>query len=144
MYISLLRKVFEIKFDFWKGRESAYFYELYAIDQNSKREIMNAHADQTQDKKSKSASNAVSQMQAVGESTFKFADNRPEAIAQMKLQELAENSPQVSQLRAFQDRANNSPQFSKTAQLQAMADNYSAQQQQPIQKKKTTRDYRIT
>jgi hypothetical protein len=54
----------------------------------------------------------------------------------MKLQELAENSPQVSQLRAFQERANNSPQFNNMAQLQAMADNYSAQQHQPIQKKK--------
>ena len=96
---------------------------------------MIAHADKKLDKKSKSASNAGSQMQAVGESTFQFVDNRHEAIAQMKLQELAENSPRVSQLRAFQDSANNSTQFSKVAQLQAMADNNSAQQQ-PIQKKK--------
>ena len=36
---------------------------------------------------------------------------------------------------AFQDMANNSPQAKKTVQLQAMADNHSAQQQQPIQKK---------
>jgi hypothetical protein len=69
---------------------------------------LNTHIDKTQEKKSQSASNAVSQMQAVGESTFQFLDNRPEAIAQMKLQELAENSPQVSQLKSLQDMANNS------------------------------------
>jgi len=46
-------------------------------------------------------------------------DNRPEAVAQRKFQEITNNSPQAKQL----------------AQLQAVTDNYSAQQQQPIQKK---------
>ena len=46
-------------------------------------------------------------------------DNRPEAIAQRKLQEMANNSPQANQ----------------ADQLQSMAENHSNQQQQPIQKK---------
>lgn len=79
---------------------------------------MNTHADKTQENKSQSFANAVSPKRS-GKSTFQFVDNRPEAIAQRKLQEMANNSPQVKQ----------------AAQLQAMADNHSAQQQQPIQKK---------
>lgn len=113
---------------------------------------MNTHADKTLENKSQTVTNRLPKLQSKSESTFQFVDNRPEAIAQRKLQEaisnsprvqqlkayheMANNSPQVSQLRALQDRANNSPQFSQTAQLQAMADNYSAQKQQPIQKKK--------
>jgi hypothetical protein len=113
---------------------------------------MNTHADKTLENKSQTVANRLPKLQSKSVSTFQLVDNRPEAIAQRKLQEaisnsprvqqlkayheMAENSPQVSQLRAFQDRANNSPQFSKTAQLQSMADNYSAQQQRPIQKKK--------
>jgi hypothetical protein len=96
---------------------------------------MNTHADKTQENKSQAASVVDSQMQSGGESALQFVDNRPEAMAQMKLQEMANNSPQVSQLMAFQDMANNSPQAEKAAQLQTMADNHSAQQQQPTQKK---------
>ncbi|MBK6265094.1 DUF4157 domain-containing protein [Marivirga sp. S37H4] len=80
---------------------------------------MNTHADKIQENKSQPVSASVSQMQGSSESTFQFVDNRPEAIAQRKLQEVADNSPQTMQLRA----------------LQAMADHYSAQQQHPIQKK---------
>lgn len=80
---------------------------------------MNTHADTTQDNKSQSVANEVSQKQNSGESTFQFVDNRPEAFAQRKIQELAKNSPQAKQ----------------TAQLQGMADNHSAQQPKPIQKK---------
>ena len=89
--------------------------------------IMNTHADKTQKNKSQSVANETSQKQSGGESTFQFVDNRPEVIAQKKLQ--------VTQLMALQDMANNSPQVEKAAQLQAMADNHSSQQQQPIQKK---------
>jgi hypothetical protein len=94
---------------------------------------MNTHAEKTQENKSQSVSTQIAQKQSGG-STFQFVDNRPEVVAQRKLQEMANNSPQVSQLRALQDMANNSPQAKRTAQLQAMADNHSAQQQ-PIQKK---------
>jgi hypothetical protein len=95
---------------------------------------MNTHADKTQENKSQSVANKVSPKQSGGESTFQFVDNRPEAVAKRKLQDMANNSPQVSQLRAFQNMANISPQAKQTAQLQAMADNHSSQPQ-PIQKK---------
>jgi hypothetical protein len=96
---------------------------------------MNTHADKTEKNKSQTVTAETSQLQSGGKSTFQFVDNRPEAIAQRKLQEMANNSPQVSQLKAFQDMANNSPQAKQMTQLQAMADNYTAQQQQTIQKK---------
>ena len=83
---------------------------------------MNAHADKTQENKSQSSSSAVSQMSSSSESTFQFIDNRPETVAQRKIQEMVNNSLQVKQ-------AN---------QLQAIADNYSAKQQQPIQRRENT------
>lgn len=96
---------------------------------------MNTHADKTQENKSQAVSVVDSQIQSGGKSTLQFVDNRPEAVAQRKLQEMANNSQQVSQLRAFQKMANNSPQAKQAAQLQAIADNYSTKRQQPIQKK---------
>jgi len=96
---------------------------------------MNTHADKTQENKNQSVANAVPQKQSGGESTFQFVDNRPEAIAQRKLQEMANNSPRAMQLKAFQNIANISPQVKQAAQLQALADNNPAQNQQPIQKK---------
>ena len=95
---------------------------------------MITRADKTQENKSQSVAKAVSQKQSSGESTFRFVDNRPEAIAQRKLEEMANNSPQVRQLKAFQDMADNSYQAKQLAQLQAMADN-NCPQQKPTQKK---------
>lgn len=68
---------------------------------------MHTHADKTNENKKQSVSNGDSQMQSGGQATFEFEDNRPEAVAQRKLQEIANNSPQVSQLKAFQNMANN-------------------------------------
>jgi len=96
---------------------------------------MDTHADKTQENKSQSVASTIAQKQKNVESTFQFVDNRPEAIVQKKLQEMANNNPQVAQLRAFGHMASNSPQAKQSAQLQAMANNHSAQQQQPIQKK---------
>lgn len=79
---------------------------------------MNTHADKTQENKSQSVANDVSQKKSSSESTFQFIDNRSEAIAQRKLQEMA----------------NDSFHTKKAVQLQAMADNYSAQKQ-PLQRK---------
>ena len=45
-------------------------------------------------------------MQRDDTSTFQFVDNRPEAIAQSKIQENTNNSLQVSQLSELQDIAN--------------------------------------
>ncbi|WP_197714561.1 eCIS core domain-containing protein [Nitrosomonas supralitoralis] len=80
---------------------------------------MNTHADKAQENKGQSVANELSQKQSGSESSFKFVDNRPEAIAQRKLQEMANSSRQAKQ----------------AAQLQAIAASYSAQRQQPIQKK---------
>jgi hypothetical protein len=99
---------------------------------------MNAHADKTQKNKYQSVANAVSKKQSSGESVFQFVDNRPEAITQKKLQEIANNSSEVRQLRAIQEMANNSPKSEQATQLQTMAVNHSPQQQ-PIQKKKNNK-----
>jgi hypothetical protein len=68
---------------------------------------MNTHADKTQKNKSYSVANAFTQKQSGGKSTFQFVDNRPETIAQRKLQEMANNSRQSMQLKSFQKKANN-------------------------------------
>lgn len=111
---------------------------------------MNMHADKSQENNKQSVGHAETQKQSGGASTVQFVDNRPEAIAQRKLQEMvdnshqaqqaaqlqamANNSPQVSQLKAVQRMINNSTQVRQAAQLQAMADSYVAQQRTPIQK----------
>ena len=72
-------------------------------------DVMGAKALQMKQKENKSkAVSTVSQKQGSGESTFQFVDNRPEAIAQRKLQEMANKSPQTMQMRAFQQMAINS------------------------------------
>ncbi|MEM8998811.1 MAG: DUF4157 domain-containing protein [Bacteroidota bacterium] len=81
---------------------------------------MNTYAEKTQENKRQAVSHGESKVQRSSESTFQFIDNRPEAVAQRKLQEMANNSPQAKQ----------------AAQFQVMADNHSAQQHNPIQKKK--------
>jgi hypothetical protein len=79
---------------------------------------MKNHVDKTQANKSQSANNAVAQQQNHSTSTFQFVDNRPEAAAQQKRQEMGNNNAQVAQLRGFQE----------------MADNHSEQQQPPVQR----------
>ena len=65
------------------------------------------------------AAHSVTQKKSNGKQIFGFVDNRPEAIAQRNLQEMANNSPQAKQ----------------AAQWQSVANNHSVQQQEPIQKK---------
>lgn len=91
--------------------------------------------EKPKENKSSAVANNVGQKKNNAKQGFGLVDNRPEAVAQRKLQEKANNSSQVSQLRAFQNMANNSPRTKQTAQLQSKADNHSSQQQQPIQKK---------
>ena len=67
---------------------------------------------------SRAVANSVVQKKSNSQQCFGFADNRPEAIAQRKLQEMA----------------NNNSQAKKATQLQAMVNNHSSQQH-PIQKK---------
>jgi hypothetical protein len=96
---------------------------------------MNTHANKSQESKSQSVANSISQKQSGGESIFQFVDNFHEAIQMRKLQEMANNSPQVQQLKNFQEKANKRPQAKQAAQLQVISDNYSARQQHLIQKK---------
>ncbi|MDQ1252981.1 MAG: hypothetical protein QG646_2123 [Euryarchaeota archaeon] len=58
-----------------------------------------ARVEKPKESKSQSVANVDSQKQSSSESTFQFLDNRPEAVAQRKLQEMANNSPRVSQLK---------------------------------------------
>lgn len=85
-----------------------------------------ARVEKPKENKSQPVANVVSQMQSGGESSFQSVINRPEAIAQRNLQEMAINSPRVKQLRVIQEMANNSPQMKKLKQLKAIANNYSA------------------
>lgn len=84
-------------------------------------ENMTTNADKTQENKSQSVANAVSQKQSGGESTFQFVDNRPEAVAQRKLQKMSNNRPKVAQLRAFQEISDYDPQ-AKQAITQRVSD----------------------
>jgi hypothetical protein len=59
---------------------------------------MNTHTDKTQKNKSQSVANEVSQRHGRSKTTFRFVDNRPETIAQRKLQEMVDNSPPVAEM----------------------------------------------
>lgn len=52
---------------------------------------MKTYADKTKESKSQSMANAFFQKRAGGQSAFQFVDNRPEALSQRKLQEMADN-----------------------------------------------------
>ncbi|KZS39293.1 hypothetical protein AWE51_12145 [Aquimarina aggregata] len=78
---------------------------------------MNTHADKTQENKSQSVANSVVLKKSSSDSTFYFVDNRPEAVAQRKLQGMANNSPQAKQAAQLQMRANNYSVGKKTIQL---------------------------
>jgi hypothetical protein len=80
---------------------------------------MNTHADKIQKDKSRSAANKASQKRVGKEASFKFVDNRHEAIVQRKLQKLADNRPQGEQ----------------TAKMQGMIEKNASQIKQQIQKK---------
>ena len=92
---------------------------------------MNTHADKTEENKSRSAANADSQKQNGGKSEFQFVDNRPEAIAQRKLQELANNSPQAKQAAQLQAMPDNSLQANRLSQIR---NNNSASTKRVIQR----------
>lgn len=68
---------------------------------------MNTPAEKTQEIKSQSVANEVSQKRNTGESALSIIDNSPEAIMQRKMQEVANNSPQVKQAAQLQATANN-------------------------------------
>lgn len=65
---------------------------------------MNLHANNIPGNKTHAVAN---RHQRNAKPVSQFADKRPEATAQRKLQEMANNSPLVKQLRAYQSMANN-------------------------------------
>jgi hypothetical protein len=80
---------------------------------------MNTHADHTHENTRQSAANAISQRKS-RPSTFHFEDNRPEAIVQRKLLEMADNSPRTNAVNVFQKKEINNakmPQGSDTVQM---------------------------
>ena len=80
---------------------------------------MSTQADKTQENRSQSVSNSEQLTRSGGESALQFVDNRPAAIAQRKLQEMANNSPQVTQHKTLQEIAN-----SKRLPIQMKGDNW--------------------
>ena len=70
---------------------------------------MNTNADKNQENQTQTVAKEVPK-QTDGEFTVEFEDNRPEAVAQRKLQEMVDNSPQAKKLRAHQEMMANSPQ----------------------------------
>jgi hypothetical protein len=69
---------------------------------------MYIRADKKHEYKSQLGTNGITQKSINSYSTFQFTDKRPEALNQMKLQEIAKNSPKVKQLKTFQEMANKS------------------------------------
>lgn len=79
---------------------------------------MHTHANKIQENKSQSVANAVAQKQSDSGAIFQFIDNRPESIAQRKLQEITNNSYKVSPLRVGQEKRAFAPnKYSRTVQL---------------------------
>lgn len=75
---------------------------------------MNTHADKTEKNQDQLLANEHTQKQSGGESTLKFIDNRPEAIAQRKLREVIDHSPQSIQIDAFRNMLDNNHQANST------------------------------
>ena len=87
---------------------------------------MSSHLNKSREnEKQKSAANA-SEIQSRSSANAHFIDNRPEALVQRKMQEMAINSPQSKRLDNFQQIANNSPQVQPATQLQAVPNRISS------------------
>ena len=80
---------------------------------------MGIQAEKISQKNNPSMDSTAARKQNTGKPGVQFADHRPEAVVQRK----------------WQERANHSPQVKQAHRWQAMADNYTARQQHPIQKK---------
>jgi hypothetical protein len=71
---------------------------------------MQKQAEQSPESINQSVANSLSSSKGNNASTYQFVDNRPVAVAQRRLQQMADQSAQVRQLRAFQEMANTSQQ----------------------------------
>jgi hypothetical protein len=61
--------------------------------------MMNTHTDPVPKDKNRSVANSLSEPQGGNQGNFKFIDNRPEAIAQRKLQEIANHRPRINSVK---------------------------------------------
>jgi len=68
---------------------------------------MDTHSHKTQKNKKQAAANNPSLQQGIRDSSFQFIDNRPEAVAQRKLQRVMHTSQKMLQLSALQQMASN-------------------------------------
>lgn len=90
---------------------------------------MSEYSNKSQINKSAAVTGPVSQQRKNG-SAFQFVDNRPEAIAQRKMQNVINNSPPVQQLKAYQETADNA--ITRVVQQKEKLGN---EIPQPVQKK---------
>ncbi len=80
---------------------------------------MNSHLGKTQQNKNQSISNGEAQVKSRRESTPQFTDNRPEAVAQRRLQGMLSNSPRTMQTRADQETVKGTTSQTSTLLQQA-------------------------
>ena len=78
---------------------------------------MNNRAYQNKEFKGQLDSKTESLMPKGGKSSSSFVNNRPETVAQRKLQDMASDSANSMQLKALDDMVNNSQQSKQVAQL---------------------------
>ena len=71
---------------------------------------MYAQVEKQKENESRAVANEVSQKQSGGEPTLQFVNNRPEAIAQRKLQKMENNRQQAYGVEIFQKKAGNHSQ----------------------------------
>jgi hypothetical protein len=77
------------------------------------------YTDKTTGNKSNAAANNVASHQVTVDEFLQLEDNRPETVAQKKIQEAANNSINTKQLKAVKSLANNSEQVKQLRTLQA-------------------------
>jgi hypothetical protein len=96
---------------------------------------MDVCADKLKENKNQPAAGVASQAQAAGKSAAQFVDNRPEAVAQRKIQAIANNYTAAMYLKVNQKMADNQAQMQQASLPKVMADHSSPAKQQSIQKK---------
>jgi hypothetical protein len=69
---------------------------------------MKTHSYKSEENKSRAVANEETQTKSGGTSSFQFVDNRPEAIAQRKMQAMVNNSPRTMQMKANKEMVHSS------------------------------------
>ena len=78
---------------------------------------MSTYAIKNQNEKSHSATKSVSKAKSDSNEFVDFFDQRPEAVAQSRVQDLADRSLQSIKLSSFQQKADSNSNNSQTVQL---------------------------